>query len=160
MRVTGTKDEGEIACCDMKKTSTGSLRTLAASLSLLNCPEPGRLGPGLMSGPDLQSQYDLSHRARDCSLLKPWTGCFATGPNEVTKVEKCASRGQQLVQFNEGYDRAAVPDLRGTTRTGKRHTFSDNIHSQILRGSTIPGHQLPPSVPCLKPAQHSALASY
>jgi len=131
----------EIPCCDVKKTSTGSIRTLAASLYLLNCPEPApppQVEPTdnqwVQPKPPEQHNYDLSHRAKDVRLLNP----RSAGKNTKTKLEGCVSRGQMLVRFNEAYDSSGVPDLRSNTRTGKKHQFADNIHSQVLRGSTVP----------------------
>jgi len=131
----GTDADGtEIPCCDVKKTSTGSLRTLAAGLAILNCPENQTAPAAECQQPRPRIQYDLSHFAKDCRIMKPGTIC---PPADRLKPTSCVSRGQMLIQFNEAYDSAGVPDLRRNARTGKKHTFTDNIHSQILRGSTI-----------------------
>jgi len=133
----------EIPCCDVKKTSTGSQRTLAAALYLLNCPPPEHqpAGSSATSTPchPVEKQmpginYDFSHRAKEVRLLKPWQRC---GYRDETKLVGCVSRAQTLVRFNDARNAAGVPDLRRSTRTGKRHEFADNIHSQVLRGSTI-----------------------
>jgi len=135
-RVSVGEKEPEIPCCDIKKTSTGSMRTLAASLYLLNCPEhpPGPPPPPAdRPAPEIMN-YDFSHRAKDPRLLKPWSRCDV---KDQAKLSGCVSRGQMLVRFNEMQNAAGTPDLRQNTRTGKKHQFADNIHSQILRGSTI-----------------------
>jgi len=130
--ITDNKDEtSEIPCCDVKKTSTGSMRTLAASLVLLNCPEPAP-PPAVAKPPVPQPQYDLSHRLKDPRLTKTWSGCAVN-----SKSEPCASRADMLIRFNKAYDAGGVPDLRRNYRTGKKHQFAANIHSQVLRGSTI-----------------------
>jgi len=121
-------------CCDVKKTSTGSMRSMAASLYLLNCPESSA-PVGQMKPLEPPHNYDFSHRAKDARLLKPWSGC-----DGKEKKAGCVSHGQMLIRFNEAYNCAGVPDLRRNTRTGKKHSFTDNIHSQILRGSTIPAN--------------------
>jgi len=133
-----TAETTEIPCCDIKKTSTGSMRTLAASLYLLNCPEQPPPPPARRAEKTETEvhNYDFSHRARDPKLLKPWPGC-----GDRAKVAGCVSRGQILVRFNEMQDAvSAVPDLRQNYRAGKKHQFADNIHSQVLRGSTIPAN--------------------
>ena len=129
----------EIPCCDVKKTSTGSQRTLAAALYLLNCPEPEHqpsattpIHPVEKRMPGIN--YDFSHKAKEVRLLKPWQRC---GYRDEAKLAGCVSRGQTLVRFNEARSAAGVPDLRRSTVTGKRHEFANNIHSQVLRGSTI-----------------------
>ena len=126
-------DAGEIPCCDVKKTSTGSQRTLAAALVKLNCPDipPPVRDEGEVPPP--YSQYDLSHHAKELRLAKPASACGLDKPQPTT----CISRGQMLIRFNQAYNASGVPDLRRMARTGKRHHFTDNIHSQILRGSTF-----------------------
>ena len=126
----------QMPCCDVTQTSTGSMRTLAAALAKLNCPEhstpPGAQPPGTCQPPH-EPAHDLSHHAKRTGRLQPGSACQGRqGP------AGCAgsSRGQMLVRFNAAYDSVA-PDLRRNARTGKKHHFTDNIHSQILRGSTI-----------------------
>ena len=128
----------QMPCCDVRKTSTGSLRTLAAGLTLLNCPEHPPSAPvdrACARPAKPYVEYDLSQRPEDVRLLKP-SSCQKT-PADRSKLAGCVSRGQMLVQFNDGYDRDGVPDLRRNVRTGKRHQFTDDIHSQVLRGTTI-----------------------
>jgi len=107
-------------CCDVRKTSTGSLRTLAAGLTLLNCPEHPPSAPvdrACARPAKPYVEYDLSQRPEDVRLLKP-SSCQKT-PADRSKLAGCVSRGQMLVQFNDGYDRDGVPDLRHNVRTGK-----------------------------------------
>ena len=128
-------DKTEIPCCDVKRTSTGSMRTLAAGLAMLNCPEiPPPRAPVVCDPP--HGQFDLSHFSKDSRLVGPASACK---PANVSRPTACVSRAERLVRFNEAYNAAAAvpPDLRLNVRSGKRHRFTDNIHSQVLRGSTL-----------------------
>jgi len=127
-------EKPEVPCCDVKKKDTGSMRTLAANLLLLNCPSQEVTTP-LAAAPQVlpRPNQDFSHRAKDV-LLKPWPRCA----KKERKPTSCASHGQMLLRFNEAYNSAGVPDLRRNQRTGKKHQFANNINSQVLRGSTIP----------------------
>ena len=132
--MSGGNDIPEVPCCDVKKKDTGSMRTLAANLLLLNCPAASQVAPKPPQSDKLNQ--DFSHRAKDAQLLKPWPRCSEL--ERKPKATSCSSHGQMLLRFNEAYNCTGVPDLRRNMRSGKKHQFADNIHSQVLRGSTIP----------------------
>jgi len=117
----------------VKKTSTGSIRTLAAGLSVLNCPEPRVPDAAPIRPPDPRTDYDLSHRAKNTHLLEVTPAMCEGG---TPPLDCPISRAKMLIHFNEAY-KARVPDLRRNVQTGRRHQFVDKIHSQVLRGSTI-----------------------
>lgn len=139
----------QVRCCDQRATSSGMQHSLAASLTTLNCPLPtapphverrcptppkcDAYEPGLSS-----DHYDLSKKpCRPAQLQEQWSGCRRV-PSGVVVRSSCPSKAEVLTQFNERYAATeTTPDLRLNTSRGKRHTFIDSVHSQVLRGSML-----------------------
>ena len=154
-RVPKTAEESTeptMICCDQHATSTGMQRSLAASLVALNCPPPPThhkvVGARCPTLPDCDSyeplqtveSYDLSEkpcRPPHFEINKPWSGCRKEFSGPVVR-SSCPSKAEVLARFNDRYaETDKTPDLRDHVTCGKKHTYSNSVHSQVLRGSAL-----------------------
>jgi len=127
--------EKTTVCCDQHATSTGVQRSLAASL---NCHPPSPHQHTVAHCPTLPNcdSYEplLTVQSYDLSE-KP---CRPPHLRHPVARSVCPSRAEVLVQFNDRYaEKETTPDLRDHVTCGKKHTFADSVHSQVLRGSTL-----------------------
>jgi len=99
--VSGTEEEKpKIPCCNIMGKDTGSQRTLAAHLILLNCPPPE--DDVLIQQAAAADNQDFSHHAKAVRLIEPWDGCVDKG-----RREGCPSHGQMLLRFASDLDSLA-----------------------------------------------------
>lgn len=118
-------------CCSQFMPSTGTRRTLAASLVLLNhqestmscCPKPPE--------PPAPVNYDLSGARRKQAPIA-WPSQADCRKVEDASGTGCPTRAQVLKQFNVSYKHAPSAVL---LTGGRKHYFTGDVHSQVLRGS-------------------------